>query len=170
MTLCPVDFICNFELSWYPFDTQHCYINISLEGNSKNFVNLGRFLYRCWKLFFRQRGQINNKKNKPAPGNAHYQGPIDLAHYYIKVRNNRSRCVIFLFRITALSKEMERSVWSSVWEDDFSVRAWPSTFQPSCSTLLHLPPTISRWLFLSYSISLLLPPTNSRWLTFIYFI
>ena len=114
--------------------------------------------------------QINNKKNKPAPGNAHYQGPIDLAHYYIKVRNNRSRCVIFLFRITALSKEMERSVWSSVWEDDFSVRAWPSTFQPSCSTLLHLPPTISRWLSLSYSISLLLPPTNSRWLTFIHFI
>ena len=114
---------CDYDYTWYPFDTQHCYINISLEGNSKNFVNLGRFLYRCWKLFFRQRGQINNKKNKPAPGNAHYQGPIDLAHYYIKVRNNRSRCVIFLFRITALSKEMERSVWSSVWEDDFSVRA-----------------------------------------------
>jgi hypothetical protein len=39
-TLCAVDFICNFELSWYPFDTQRCFMNISLEGNSDIFVNL----------------------------------------------------------------------------------------------------------------------------------
>ena len=86
MRFCPVDFICNFELSWYPFDTQHCYINISLEGNSKNFVNLGRFLYRCLKLFFRQRGQINNiKKNSTRecslsgtnrPGSLLHQGAL----------------------------------------------------------------------------------------------
>ena len=35
-----VDFICHFELSWYPFDTQLCYMNVSLEGNLDIFVNL----------------------------------------------------------------------------------------------------------------------------------
>ena len=40
-----VDFICNFELSWYPFDSQSCFLNFSLD--SAIFVELtaGSILY-----------------------------------------------------------------------------------------------------------------------------
>ena len=39
-----VDFICNFDSSWYPFDTQYCFLNISLDGSYGMYVTL------CWLL------------------------------------------------------------------------------------------------------------------------
>ena len=54
-----VDFICNFDMTWYPFDIQTCFMNMSLEGNSDIFVDL-------------------------LPGSIEYGGPIDLAQYYIR--------------------------------------------------------------------------------------
>ena len=73
-----MNFICNFELSWYPFDTQHCYMNISLEGNSAIFVDLG-ILFDC----------LQTLANLPSPvaGDIAYDGPIDLSQYYIKVKS-----------------------------------------------------------------------------------
>ena len=45
MDFVAVDFICNFELSWYPFDSQSCFLNFSLD--SAIFVELtaGSILY-----------------------------------------------------------------------------------------------------------------------------
>ena len=52
-----VDFICIFELSWYPFDTQNCFMNLTLD--SSIFVML-------------------------SPKEVTYQGAVDLAQYYVK--------------------------------------------------------------------------------------
>ena len=52
-----VDFICIFELSWYPFDTQNCFMNLTLD--SSIFVML-------------------------APNDVVYLGEVDLAQYYVK--------------------------------------------------------------------------------------
>ena len=52
-----VDFICIFELSWYPFDTQNCFMNLTLD--SSIFVML-------------------------APKEVVYHGAVDLAQYYVK--------------------------------------------------------------------------------------
>ena len=49
-------------MMWYPFDTQHCFMNISMEGNSDIFVDL-------------------------VPGYIEYKGPIDLAQYYIRSKD-----------------------------------------------------------------------------------
>ena len=46
-------------MTWYPFDIQHCFMNFSLAGNSNMFVDL-------------------------FPGIIEYDGPIDLAQYYIR--------------------------------------------------------------------------------------
>ena len=52
-----VDFICIFELAWYPFDTQNCFMNLTLD--SSIFVML-------------------------APNDVVYLGEVDLAQYYVK--------------------------------------------------------------------------------------
>ena len=52
-----VDFICNFELSWYPFDSQDCFMNLSLD--STMFVGL-------------------------SAGHVVYRGRVDLAQYYVR--------------------------------------------------------------------------------------
>ena len=54
-----VDFICNFDMMWYPFDIQHCFMNICMEGNGDIFVEL-------------------------LPGDIIYDGPIDLSQYFIR--------------------------------------------------------------------------------------
>ena len=53
------EFICIYQIAWYPFDTQRCRIIISLVGNSDEFINL-------------------------LPGNLSYLGPEDLTIYFIK--------------------------------------------------------------------------------------
>ena len=53
------EFICIYEIAWYPFDTQRCRITLSIVGNSDEFVNL-------------------------LPGNLRYSGPKDLTIYFIK--------------------------------------------------------------------------------------
>ena len=40
MTQYTIKFMCDFDMRWYPFDTQLCYMNVSLEGNLDIFVNL----------------------------------------------------------------------------------------------------------------------------------
>ena len=54
-----VNFICNFSMAWYPFDTQLCTMDLEMDGNDKIFVDL-------------------------LSGKIGYEGPEDLALYYIK--------------------------------------------------------------------------------------
>ena len=51
-----VNFICNFSMAWYPFDAQ---LDLEMDGNYKLFVDL-------------------------LSGKIGYEGPEDLALYYIK--------------------------------------------------------------------------------------
>lgn len=53
------EFICIYQIAWYPFDTQRCRIVLSLLGNSGEFVNL-------------------------ITGKLAYLGPEDLTIYFIK--------------------------------------------------------------------------------------
>ena len=53
------EFICLYQIAWYPFDTQRCRIVISLLGNKHKFVNL-------------------------VPDRLRYLGPEDLTIYFIK--------------------------------------------------------------------------------------
>ena len=53
------EFICIYQIAWYPFDTQRCRVVLSPEGNSDEFINL-------------------------LPGNLTYLGPEDLTIYFIK--------------------------------------------------------------------------------------
>ena len=46
-------------MAWYPFDTQLCTMDLEMDGNDKIFVDL-------------------------LPGKIGYDGPVDLALYYIK--------------------------------------------------------------------------------------
>jgi hypothetical protein len=53
------EFLCEFDMATYPFDTQVCSIIITMKGNTDNFINIvGRHL--------------------------NYSGPIDLTQYFIK--------------------------------------------------------------------------------------
>ena len=49
-------------MAWYPFDTQHCFLNTCLEGTADIFAEL-------------------------QPGYIEYRGAVDLAQYYL--RENR---------------------------------------------------------------------------------
>ena len=53
------EFICIYQIAWYPFDTQRCRILISLLGDSEEFIDL-------------------------LPGDLRYLGPKDLTIYFIK--------------------------------------------------------------------------------------
>ena len=57
-----IDFICDFEMSIFPFDTQTCSIRLVMAGNSGKFVH-----------------PIINQFN--------YLGPIDLTQYFVKSTN-----------------------------------------------------------------------------------
>ena len=35
-----VDFLCSFQMQWYPFDTQTCYLEFMLEEEMDSFVDL----------------------------------------------------------------------------------------------------------------------------------
>ena len=35
-----IKFLCNFNMEYYPFDIQTCYMQFKMKGNSGNFVNL----------------------------------------------------------------------------------------------------------------------------------
>ena len=58
-----IDFICEFDMSVYPFDTQNCSIILVMKGNSGKFSHL-----------------VIDKFN--------YLGPIDLTQYFIKTINS----------------------------------------------------------------------------------
>ena len=53
------DFICTFDMVWYPFDTQECSAIFVLKGNSDNFVKLTANVLK-------------------------YNGPTDLTQYFVK--------------------------------------------------------------------------------------
>ena len=53
-----VDFICDYNMMFYPFDIQTCTANLIIDGNSAKFIDL-------------------------IPGNLTYSGSIDLAQYYV---------------------------------------------------------------------------------------
>ena len=54
-----VEWICVYQLAWYPFDTQTCHMILEADGNSKEFVNLN-------------------------VGTIEYSGPLDLTQYFVK--------------------------------------------------------------------------------------
>ena len=54
-----VNWICNYKIAWYPFDTQTCNMILSPDGNSGEFIHLIK-------------------------DGLEYLGPMDLATYYIK--------------------------------------------------------------------------------------
>ena len=53
------NFICDFDMAWYPFDTQKCSMNFVLEKGSRDFVDL-------------------------LAHDLEYSGPLDLTQYFIK--------------------------------------------------------------------------------------
>ena len=53
------NFICDFDMAWYPFDTQKCSMNFVLERGSREFVDL-------------------------LAHDLEYSGPLDLTQYFIK--------------------------------------------------------------------------------------
>ena len=53
------EFICIYQIQWYPFDTQHCQIKVALAGNAGLLMQL-------------------------KPGILNYLGPEDLTQYFIK--------------------------------------------------------------------------------------
>ena len=54
-----INFICNFDMAWYPFDTQKCSMNFVMDNGDQDLVDL-------------------------SVGNLEYSGPLDLTQYYIK--------------------------------------------------------------------------------------
>ena len=54
-----VEFLCDFQMQWYPFDTQTCYMEFRLDKGIATFVDL-------------------------TPGTEEYLGPMDLAQYFVK--------------------------------------------------------------------------------------
>ena len=53
------DFICNFDMAWYPFDTQKCSMNFFVEKGSRDLIDL-------------------------LVQNLEYSGPLELTQYFIK--------------------------------------------------------------------------------------
>ena len=54
-----VEWICVYQLAWYPFDTQTCRMILEADGNSEEFVDLN-------------------------VGTIEYSGPLDLTQYFVK--------------------------------------------------------------------------------------
>ena len=54
-----VEWICVYQLTWYPFDTQTCSMILDTDGNSEEFINLNI-------------------------GSLEYSGPMDLTQYFVK--------------------------------------------------------------------------------------
>ena len=75
-----VDFICIFELSWYPFDTQNCFMNLTLD--SSNFVML-------------------------SPKEVIYQGAVDLAQYYVKNTTMSAEEELVVVKVTLRKKYID---------------------------------------------------------------
>ena len=72
-----VDFICIFELSWYPFDTQNCFMNLTLD--SSIFV-------------------------MPSPKEVTYQGAVDLAQYYVKNTTMSAEGELVVVKVTLMKR------------------------------------------------------------------
>ena len=53
-----VDFICDYDMRFYPFDIQTCTANLIIDGNTAKFIDL-------------------------IPGNLTYSGSVDLSQYYV---------------------------------------------------------------------------------------
>ena len=53
-----IDFLCDYDMRYYPFDIQVCTVDLVIDGNTAKFVDL-------------------------LPGNLTYSGGTDLAQYYI---------------------------------------------------------------------------------------
>ena len=54
-----IEFLCDFQMQWYPFDTQTCYTEFRLRGGMESFVEL-------------------------IPGTESYLGPKELTQYFVK--------------------------------------------------------------------------------------
>lgn len=54
-----VNWICEYDMSWYPFDTQTCYMTLQPDGNSGEFIDL-------------------------VDDGLEYLGPRDLTQYFIR--------------------------------------------------------------------------------------
>ena len=57
-----IDFLCNYDMKFYPFDIQECTIDLVIDGNTAKFIDL-------------------------LPGNLTYSGSTDLAQYFIMSYN-----------------------------------------------------------------------------------
>ena len=54
-----IEFFCDYDMRWYPFDAQTCYLVMRLGGGAEKLVSL-------------------------SPGDLTYQGPEELTQYYVK--------------------------------------------------------------------------------------
>ena len=54
-----MEFFCDYDMRWYPFDAQTCYMMLKLEGGVDKLLSL-------------------------TPGQLEYLGPTELTQYYIK--------------------------------------------------------------------------------------
>ena len=71
-------------MTWYPFDIQNCFMNFTMQGNSGIFVNL-------------------------LAGEIKYNGPVDLAQYYI-----RDKVITESEKVVAIKVTLGRRLLSTV--------------------------------------------------------
>ena len=75
-----IEFICEYDMRWYPFDSQTCYMVVLMEGNSGKFVELVDDLIK-------------------------YTGPKELTQYFVKnvgmgIRDFRGMSAVLVVSIT----------------------------------------------------------------------
>ena len=73
-------FICSFDLSYYPFDTQKCSMKLKLDVRN-SFCNIPQLKKKLSSTI--QRSVCGNFANL-TKGTLEYRGPMDLTQYYIE--------------------------------------------------------------------------------------
>ena len=54
-----IEFLCDYKMNWYPFDTQTCYMDFTLKGEMDSFIDL-------------------------IAGSQQYLGPKELTQYFVQ--------------------------------------------------------------------------------------
>ena len=74
-----IDFICNYDMALFPFDTQTCSMNFDLTEVYMFFINLVHIVFYSCK--------VANNFNVLRIDKLRYLGPLELTQYYVKEMN-----------------------------------------------------------------------------------
>ena len=84
-----IEFICEYDMRWYPFDSQTCYMVVLMEGNSGKFVELVDDLIK-------------------------YTGPKELTQYFVKNVNMRIRDFRHMSAVLVVSITLGRRLLGTI--------------------------------------------------------